>query len=80
MKKENRQKVLELASNAEKKEKLKGDIEKALTHIDVEPLTLVRWRGLIIPIESSVLRAQLESQKASIEGELLAVESELDKL
>ena len=80
MKKENRQKAIELAKKAEEKEELKSSLERALQHVDVEPITLVKYRGLYVPIRAEVLRAELEASLILAEGELFAFETELDKL
>ena len=80
MKKENRQKAIELAKKAEDHDKTKKAIEKALKYVEIEPVTIVKWSGLYVPIESKVLEAQLKKQRTSTKSALTAVENELDKL
>jgi len=80
MKKENIHIAKEKAKEMESFETGIENVDKLLATVDVEPTIAVRVRGLVVHISSSLLKADLESQKTNLENGRTLLESEINEL
>ena len=80
MKKENTEKAQELFRKREIGAKMNSELDTLIATVRVEPNISVRIRGVTISIPSQLLYDALVGMKENLAGELLGVETELDKL